>query len=84
MERSNYKYRERFLIPYRDGYKTVSVNDICYVFTENKIVRLFLRDGTSEAVSVSMDDLEKQTQPRTLLSCEPPVHCSYGKHQIFG
>lgn len=63
MERSNYKYRERFLIPYRDGYKTVSVNEISYVFTENRIVRLFLRDGTSEAVSISMDDLEKQLNP---------------------
>lgn len=63
MERSNYKYRERFLIPYRDGYKTVSVNDISYIFTENKIVRLFLHDGTSEAISVSMDDLEKQLNP---------------------
>lgn len=63
MERSNYKYRERFLIPYRDGYKTVSVNEISYIFTENKIVRLFLRNGTSEAVSISMDDLEKQLNP---------------------
>lgn len=63
MERSNYKYRERFLIPYRDGYKTVSANDISYIFTENKIVRLFLRNGTSEAITISMDDLEKQLNP---------------------
>jgi len=59
----NYKYRERFLLPYCDGYKTVCTKDINHIFTENKIVRLFLNNGTSEAVSMSMDELEKQLNP---------------------
>jgi len=57
------RYRERFLLPYRDGYKTVSVSEINHIYTENKIVRLQLKDGTSEAVSVSMDELERQLDP---------------------
>lgn len=59
----NYKYRERFLLPYYDGYKTVCTKDINHIFIENKIVRLFLNNGTSEAVSMSMDELEKQLNP---------------------
>ncbi len=63
LQRDNYKYRERFLLPYCDGYKTVCTKDINHIFTENKIVRLFLNNGTSEAVSMSMDELEKQLNP---------------------
>lgn len=63
LQHSRFKYRERFLLPYRDGYRMVSVKDINHVFTENKIVRLFLKDGTSEIVSISMDELEKQLDP---------------------
>ena len=63
MARNNYKYRERFLIPCHDGYKTVPVGEINYIFTENKIVRLFLRNGSSETISTSMEELEAQLDP---------------------
>lgn len=39
LQKNQYRYRERFLLPYRDGY------------------------GTSEAVNVSMDELEQQLNP---------------------
>ena len=54
LQQGGCRYRERFLLPYRDGYKTVSVREINHIFTENKIVRLHLDDGTSESVSVSI------------------------------
>ena len=63
LQQGGCRYRERFLLPYRDGYKTVSVREINHIFTENKIVRLHLDDGTSESVSVSMDELERQLDP---------------------
>lgn len=56
-------YRERFLLPFRDGYKTLSVTAINHIATENKIVRLYLNDGSSETVSISMDELERQLDP---------------------
>ena len=56
-------FRERFLLPYRDGYKTVRVSDINHIETENKIVHLRLNNGTSEVVNVSMDELEHQLNP---------------------
>ncbi|MDP4276210.1 MAG: LytTR family DNA-binding domain-containing protein [Bacteroidota bacterium] len=63
LQRSDYKYRERFLLPFRDGYRIFNVKDINHIFTENKIVRLFFKDGTSETVFISMDELEKQLDP---------------------
>lgn len=63
LQQNNFRYRERFLLPYRDGYKTVRVLDINHIETENKIVYLRLNNGTSEAVNMSMDELEQQLNP---------------------
>lgn len=63
LQKNQYRYRERFLLPYRDGYKTIRVSDINHIETENKTVYLRLNNGTSEAVNVSMDELEQQLNP---------------------
>lgn len=63
LQKNRFRYRERFLLPYRDGYKTVRVSDINHIETENKTVYLRLNDGTSEAVNISMDELEQQLNP---------------------
>lgn len=57
------RYRERFLLPYRDGYKTVRVADINHIEMENKVVHLRLCNGTTEVVGISMDELEHQLNP---------------------
>ena len=58
------QYRERFLLPYKDGFKIIWTKDINHIFTENMVARLYLNDGTSEAVSLTMDELEKQLNPK--------------------
>lgn len=63
MQTNQCRYRERFLIPHRDGYRTVSVADINHIETENKLVYLRLNDGTSVVVNLSMDELEQQLDP---------------------
>ena len=63
MRQSRFRYRERFLLPWRDGYKSVSVRDVNHVFSENKVTHLCLVDGTRESVSLSMDALEAQLNP---------------------
>lgn len=60
MHHNRMRYRERFLLPFRDGYKTVSVADVNHIEVENKIVYLRMNDGTSKTVNISLDDLEKQ------------------------
>lgn len=63
LQKNQFRYRERFLLPYRDGYKSVRVSDINHIETENKTVYLRLNNGTSEVVNLSMDELEQQLNP---------------------
>lgn len=63
MQRNNYKYRERFLLPYRDGYKSVRTDDLAHICLVNKATCLFLRSGGSAFVSFSMNELEMQLNP---------------------
>lgn len=63
MQRNNYKYRERFLLPYRDGYKSVRADELSHISLVSKSTFLFLRNGTSTLVPFSMDELEMQLNP---------------------
>lgn len=42
LQKNQYRYRERFLLPYRDGYKTIRVSDINHIALECKTVYLRL------------------------------------------
>ncbi len=56
-------YRSRFLLPYKDGYKTVLVGDVDLIYSESKNTHLVLRSGALEIVSQSMEELEEQLDP---------------------
>lgn len=56
-------YRTRFLLPYRDGYKTVLAEEIDFVFSAFKNTHLVLKDGSIEIVSQTMEELEEQLSP---------------------
>ncbi len=57
-------YRSRFLIPVNDGYKTIVVNNINYIYSEFKVSHLVLTDGEIQAVLLTMDELEEQLDPK--------------------
>lgn len=63
IKKQNPNYRSRFLIPYRDGYKTIMVPDIAYFYSENKITNIVTRDAKEQALSYTMDELEEQLDP---------------------
>ena len=63
MRQSNYRYRERFLLPYRDGYISVQVKDISHIALDERNTFLCLNNGTSETVPYSLDELESQLNP---------------------
>jgi len=63
MRRSNYRYRERFLLPYRDGYVSVQVKDISHIALDGRATRLYMKNGTAESVPYSLDELENQLNP---------------------
>lgn len=58
------EYRKRFLLPFRDGYKTVLLEDIAFFYSELKITRAKLRDGQEEIIPQTMEELEQQLDPK--------------------
>ena len=63
MYRNNYRYRERFLLPYRDGYISVQVKNISHIALKERTTLIFLNDGASMNISHSLDELESQLNP---------------------
>lgn len=58
------KYRNRFLIPYKDTYKTVFVNNILYFVSEFNITTAMLLDGQSEIIPHTLEQLEQELDPK--------------------
>lgn len=56
-------FRRRFLLPGFNRYKTISVSEIDYFFTEQKITYLVTRDGDREMLTQTMDELEDELDP---------------------
>lgn len=57
------RYRERFLVSYRDEYVTVDVKNVCFIHSRQDITRIYLADGTSAVISSALDQLEKEMNP---------------------
>lgn len=57
-------YRKRFLIPHRDGYKTVMAEDILYFYTEFGGSKAMLTTGIVENIPQTLEELEKQMDPK--------------------
>jgi DNA-binding LytR/AlgR family response regulator len=57
-------FRTRFLLPYRDGYKSLQINDISYFYSKLKITRAKLHNGTEEIIPLTMEELEEQLNPK--------------------
>jgi len=58
------EHRKRFLLPFRDGYKTLMVADIAYFIVELRVVRAVKFSGEMAIIPPSMDELEEQLDPR--------------------
>lgn len=61
------EYRTRFLLPYRDGYKTVLIGDVDYFHSESRITKARLSNGTDEVISQTLEELEQQLDPKSFL-----------------
>jgi two-component system, LytTR family, response regulator LytT len=57
-------YRQRFLLPYRDGYVTLSIGAIAYFFSEAKITFAYLKEGGQTIVPHTLEELETELDPR--------------------
>lgn len=56
-------FRKRFLLPEYDGYSTVTVDKIEYIFTEQKVTYLVTNYGSVDILSLTMDELEDELDP---------------------
>lgn len=56
-------FRKRFLLPGYNGYKIISVSEIAYIFTEQKITYLVTCERKSEMLGQTMDELEDELDP---------------------
>ena len=60
------KFRERFLVPYKDGFEVISIGNIAYICTEFKDTRIHLASGNRHfySIAMSLDEIEHQLNPR--------------------
>ncbi len=56
-------FRKRFLLPGFNGYRTISVGEIDYFFTEQKITYIITGGGNCEMLAQTMDELEDELDP---------------------
>jgi len=56
-------YRKRILLTVFDGFKTITVDDINFVYSENKSTRIVLNNNKEEIVDYTLDNLEEEFDP---------------------
>lgn len=57
-------HRNRFLIPFKDGYKAIAVENVCYFYLEFKVTKARLQDGTEVVLAHTMEELDQQLDPQ--------------------
>ena len=59
------EYRNRFLLPFRDGYRTLLVSEIAFLYTENRITYAQLcNESQSVVLPQTLEELEQQLDPK--------------------
>lgn len=58
------EYRTRFLLPYRDSYKTVMISEIAFFYSELNITYAKLYNGEKEVIAQTLENLELQLSPK--------------------
>lgn len=61
------RYRERFLIAFRDTFHVVPVSEMSHVGISDGIVRLYTTNGKSHLLNMTLDELEKQLDPERFM-----------------
>jgi DNA-binding LytR/AlgR family response regulator len=57
-------YRERFLVHYRDKIKTISADDVAYIYAENRGVFICTKEGRIYDVNHTLELLIEELNPR--------------------
>lgn len=62
-EEKGREYKSRLLIPHKDKFLSLDVEDIAYVYAENKVSRIVSRKGNEYRMNLSLEELSKQLDP---------------------
>ena len=62
-KKENTVYKSNFLIPHKDKFIPLPVNDIAYIFSENKIGKIVTLDNRKFYEHSSLDELQRQLDP---------------------
>jgi two-component system LytT family response regulator len=57
------RYRERFLISYRDTYTIIPVREVSHIGIKNGMVHLYTINEKNHALNLTLDELESQLDP---------------------
>lgn len=58
------EYRTRFLLPYRDSYVILNIDEIAYFYSELGTTFAISFDGSKNAISLTLETLEQQLDPK--------------------
>ena len=56
-------YKSNFLIPHKDKFIPLSVNDIAYIYSENRIAKIVTLDNRTYYEQNSLDEMQRQIDP---------------------
>jgi len=70
-------YRSRFLIPYRDQFISILVEEISYFFSEHKNTYLVTREQKKHIVDSTLETLEAELDPRIFFRANRQYVVSY-------
>lgn len=57
------RYRERFLISYRDTFMVVPTNEVSHIGIKDGVVHLYTTTGKTHTLNTTLDELENQLDP---------------------
>ncbi len=57
-------YRERFMVHYRDKIKTIAVNEVAYIYAENRGVFICTNEGRIYDINQTLEHLTEELNPR--------------------
>jgi len=57
-------YKNKFLLPFKDGFRVVQVSEMMYIGVEHRITTAYLVNGTEAILPNTLEEIEEQLDPK--------------------
>lgn len=78
INKTRINYKKHFLIPFRDKLIPLPVDDIAYIYSENKAAKIICYDGSEHMMDISLDELLRQLDPTKFYRANRQYIVSHG------